>query len=107
MSMEENEMTLKKWMESNVEEDSPFYLSMEVVKVHNAPKAFWEWPLSQYLSAKVLCSTVSNGRPIVIANRGDGLLTHAGEPYCAAMGGGRTYDLALSGNDPSCGLVFC
>ena len=36
-----------------------------------------------------------------------GLLTHAGDPYCAAMGGGRTYDLALSGNDPSCGLVFC
>lgn len=43
----------------------------------------------------------------VIANRGDGLLTHAGEPYCEAMGGGCAYDLALSGNDPSCGLVFC
>ena len=43
----------------------------------------------------------------VIANRGGGLLTHAGCPYCAAMGGGCAYDLALSGNDPSCGLVFC
>ena len=69
MSMEETEMTLNKWMESNVEEDSPFYLSMEGVKIHNAPKAFREWPLSQYLSAKVLCATVSKGRPIVIATR--------------------------------------
>ena len=62
-------MTLKKWMEKNVEDDSPFYLSMEGVKVHNAPKAFREWPLSQYLSAKVLCSTVSKGQLIVIATR--------------------------------------
>lgn len=62
-------MTLKKWMESNVEEDSPFCLSMDGVKVHNAPKAFGEWPLSQYLSAKVLCTTIANGRMIVIATR--------------------------------------
>lgn len=62
-------MTLKKWMESNVGEDSPFYLSMEGVKVHNAPKAFREWPLSQYLSANVLCATVSKGQLIVIATR--------------------------------------
>lgn len=62
-------MTLKKLMEKNVGEDSPFYLSMEGVKVHNAPKAFREWPLSQYLSAKVLCATAANGRLIVIATR--------------------------------------
>ena len=69
MSMEETEMTLKKWMESNVDDDSTFYLSMEGVKVHNAPKAFREWPLSQYLSAKVLCATVAKGQLIVIATR--------------------------------------
>ena len=67
--MEETEMTLKKWMEKNVGEDSPFYLSMEGVKVHNAPNAFREWPLSQYLSAKVLCATVNKGSLIVIATR--------------------------------------
>ena len=62
-------MTLKKWMESNVDEDSPFYLSMDGVKVHNSPKAFREWPLSQYMSAKVLCATVSKGQLIVTATR--------------------------------------
>lgn len=62
-------MTLKKWMEKNVGDDSPFYLSMEGVKVHNAPKAFREWPLSQYLSAKVLCATAANGLLIVTATR--------------------------------------
>lgn len=62
-------MTLKKWMEKNVEDDSPFYLSMEGVKIHNDPKAFREWPLSQYMSAKVLCATVANGKLIVTATR--------------------------------------
>lgn len=43
----------------------------------------------------------------VIADRGDGLLAHEEGRYCKAMGDGCAYDLALSGNDPSCGLVFC
>lgn len=47
----------------------------------------------------------------VIANRecfaGGGLLAHEEGPYCRAMGDGCAYDLILSGNDPSCGCVFC